>query len=458
MKGRIGQRGWYDRIPGALGEAMAEWRRADRPRTTASIERVPHARTPTTSSSRWARSPTPRSTSSTISAPRATRSAACGDLVPAVPRRGSSSQALRHAARGRRRRAHRRAAAASGNPLTREIKAALCRRWPQTARADPAGRLGLGRPRLARRRGRRPRSPSSTGCATGRACVERRTPCSASATRSPSSAPTSTCGRAGAYSMRGHSIGGFGSVTDEQAARDARRRAVRPVRAGVSALRLREEGPADDLLPDHRRRSRIRQHGELDRVELVPLHDVAAFGQGDPLAGLVDGGALFIQSAADRPGGDLGLDPGRCARGDHRPAASASSALDTAALAGATRRAPDLHVRMQGVALVGVFLRVAPFAARCRPGPRRAAGRRPSARSGGSSASAAGAVVEANLAIIASGLRRPDRRQRRHRAPGSGRAALGRSRPMTSHASTNLTVGRRVMTLRADRRSASTRR
>jgi pyruvate-ferredoxin/flavodoxin oxidoreductase len=39
-------------------------------------------------------------------------------------------------------------------------------------------------------------------------------------------------------------------------------------------------------------------------------------------------------------------------------------ALDTAALARAHAPRPDLEVRMQGVALAGVFLRVSPFASR----------------------------------------------------------------------------------------------
>ena len=42
---------------------------------------------------------------------------------------------------------------------------------------------------------------------------------------------------------------------DQQARGDARRRAVRQGRPGLPALRLGEEGPADDLLPDHRRRA-----------------------------------------------------------------------------------------------------------------------------------------------------------------------------------------------------------
>jgi pyruvate-ferredoxin/flavodoxin oxidoreductase len=39
------------------------------------------------------------------------------------------------------------------------------------------------------------------------------------------------------------------------------------------------------------------------------------------------------------------------------------TALDTAGLARRHAPRPDLEIRMQGVALVGVFLRVAPFAA-----------------------------------------------------------------------------------------------
>ena len=76
------------------------------------------------------------------------------------------------------------------------------------------------------------------------------------------------------------------------------------------------------------------------------------------------------------------------------------AALDTAALARAHAPRPDLEVRMQGVALVGVFLRLAPFAARAgldreallaavRPGLQRFFGKRGSA------------VVDANLAVVA---------------------------------------------------------
>ena len=59
----------------------------------------------------------------------------------------------------------------------------------------------------------------------------------------------------GAYTVRGHSIGGLRLGHDQQAARDPRRRALRQAGPGLSAVRLREEGPADDLLPDDRRRA-----------------------------------------------------------------------------------------------------------------------------------------------------------------------------------------------------------
>ncbi|HYL39962.1 MAG TPA: hypothetical protein VET90_01520, partial [Candidatus Binatus sp.] len=74
--------------------------------------------------------------------------------------------------------------------------------------------------------------------------------------------------------------------------------------------------------------------------------------------------------------------------------------LDTATLALRLAPRPDLQVRMQGVALVGVFLRVSPFAARA--GMERdhllAAVRE---RLGRFFGKRGGSVVDANLAVIA---------------------------------------------------------
>jgi pyruvate-ferredoxin/flavodoxin oxidoreductase len=106
----------------------------------------------------------------------------------------------------------------------------------------------------------------------------------------------------------------------------------------------------------------IHTHAELERVDLVPLHDVAAFGLGNPLAGLVDGGTLFLQSESDRPGRDLGHDPDDRPGGDH-PSPHPGDGTRHGRPRAARSPRPDLVLRMQGIALVGVFLRVSPFAA-----------------------------------------------------------------------------------------------
>ena len=167
----------------------------------------------------------------------------------------------------------------------------------------------------------------------------------------------------GAYSLRGHSIGGFGSVTTNKL---------------VATLVGELFGKQVQAYPRYGSEKKglpttyyltiadgpIRVHAELDKVDFVPLHDVSAFGLGNPLAGLVDGGDLFIQSPLATAGGDLGVDPGdRASRAARPPDPRLRRSTRPRSLAG-TRRAPELEIRMQGVALVGVFLRVAPFAAR----------------------------------------------------------------------------------------------
>jgi pyruvate-ferredoxin/flavodoxin oxidoreductase len=166
---------------------------------------------------------------------------------------------------------------------------------------------------------------------------------------------------AGAYSLRGHSIGGFGSVTtnkliativgevfDKHVQAYPRYGSEKKGLPTTYYLTIADE-------PVH-------THAELDRVDFVPLHDVTAFGLGDPLIGLVDGGTLFIQSALTDPGAIWATIP-VAARTDIVRRRIRVIALDTAGLARARSPRPDLVLRMQGIALVGVFLRVAPFAA-----------------------------------------------------------------------------------------------
>jgi pyruvate-ferredoxin/flavodoxin oxidoreductase len=167
---------------------------------------------------------------------------------------------------------------------------------------------------------------------------------------------------AGAYSLRGHSIGGFGSVTTNKL---------------VATLSGELFGKQVQAYPRYGSEKKglpttyyltiadepIRLHAELDRVEFVPLHDVSAFGLGDPLAGLADGGDVFIQSHLTDPEAIWASIPASF-RAEILARRIRVTALDTAGLARRHAPRPELQVRMQGVALVGVFLRVSPFAAR----------------------------------------------------------------------------------------------
>jgi pyruvate-ferredoxin/flavodoxin oxidoreductase len=202
----------------------------------------------------------------------------------------------------------------------------------------------------------------------------------------------------GSFSLRGHSIGGFGSVTTNKL--------VASLVGGLFGLNVQaypRYGSEKKGLPTTYYLTvageRIRQHGELERVDFVPLHDVAAFRQGDPLRGLVDGGVVFVPSSLSDPEAIWNSIPIE-ARQEILARAIRLTALDTAGLARARAPRPDLLIRMQGVALVGVFLRITPFAARAglgrdelltavRPQLERFFGKR------------GGRVVEANLDLVA---------------------------------------------------------
>lgn len=166
----------------------------------------------------------------------------------------------------------------------------------------------------------------------------------------------------GAYSMRGHSIGGFGSVTTNKL--------LAALAGDVFGLHVQaypRYGSEKKGLPTTyfltMADAPIRTHSELEQVDFVPIHDVAAFGQGDPLHGLVDGGTLFLQTPLTDPSAiwrSIPID----ARTKILRRRIRTMALDTASLARRHSPRPDLLVRMQGIALVGVFFRVTPFAAR----------------------------------------------------------------------------------------------
>ncbi len=201
----------------------------------------------------------------------------------------------------------------------------------------------------------------------------------------------------GAYSLRGHSIGGFGSVTTNKL--------VATIVGELFGLHVQaypRYGSEKKGLPTTYfltiAEEPIRQHAELDHVEFVPLHDILAFRQGNPLQGLTDGGTVFVQSSLGDPEAIWASLPA-ATRAEMLARRIRLMALDTAALASRHAPRPDLLVRMQGVALVGVFLRVSPFAERAGL-DRTALMDAVRARLGRFFGKRGGAVVDANLAVI----------------------------------------------------------
>jgi pyruvate-ferredoxin/flavodoxin oxidoreductase len=203
---------------------------------------------------------------------------------------------------------------------------------------------------------------------------------------------------AGAYSLRGHSIGGFGSVTTN--------RLVATVVADLFDRYVQaypRYGSEKKGLPTTYyltiASEPIRQHAELRQVEFVPIHAASAFNHGKPLAGLVDGGTLFMQTPLTDPE-EIWISIPAPARTEILERRIRVAALDTAGLARAHAPRPDLEVRMQGVALVGVFLRLAPFASEAGL-DREALLEGVRARLGRFFGKRGSSVVEANLAVVA---------------------------------------------------------
>jgi len=104
----------------------------------------------------------------------------------------------------------------------------------------------------------------------------------------------------------------------------------------------------------------IRVHSELEHVEFIPLNDVNAFNLENPLAGLAPGGMVFVQSQKTDPTQIWAAVPA-WARKFMIEKNARLFALDTVQIARDVSSHADLQQRMQGIVLLGVFLRVTPF-------------------------------------------------------------------------------------------------
>ena len=159
--------------------------------------------------------------------------------------------------------------------------------------------------------------------------------------------------------MRGHSVGGFGSVTTNKV--------IATIVADLFNMYVQaypKYGSEKKGLPTTYYLTvspkQIKTHNELEFVEFVPLNDVNAFNLSNPLKGLRDNGLLFIQTPKTNPE-EICKDIPRWALKTIAEKNIRVFALDTVKVAKDVSSKPDLIQRMQGIVLLGIFLKVTPF-------------------------------------------------------------------------------------------------
>jgi pyruvate-ferredoxin/flavodoxin oxidoreductase len=166
----------------------------------------------------------------------------------------------------------------------------------------------------------------------------------------------------GAYSMRGHSVGGYGSVTTNKV--------IASLMGDLFGLHVQaypKYGSSKKGLPTTYyltvAPSKIFTHCELEHVEFIPLNDVNALNLGDTLRGLADNGTIFLNSSKATPQ-EIWTAVPLWARRRIREKNAHVMALDTFKIADEVATNPELRIRMMGVVLLGVFLKATPFAVR----------------------------------------------------------------------------------------------
>lgn len=164
----------------------------------------------------------------------------------------------------------------------------------------------------------------------------------------------------GAFSMRGHSVGGFGSVTTNKViATIAGQVFSKDVQAYPKYGSEKKGLPTTYYLTIAD--SHIYSHSELQYVDLVVLNDTNALFSGDPIKGMVDGGAIFMQSVYTDP-----VDVWKRIPAHHQETIRKKNLrvyyTDMVQIAREVASEPDLEMRMQGIVLLGAFLKLTPYA------------------------------------------------------------------------------------------------
>jgi pyruvate-ferredoxin/flavodoxin oxidoreductase len=159
--------------------------------------------------------------------------------------------------------------------------------------------------------------------------------------------------------MRGHSIGGFGSVTTNKVIATIGGQVF-----GKDVQAYPKYGSEKKGLPTTYyltiADSHIYTHSELEHVDLVVLNDTTALQSGNPLKGLVPGGAIFMQSPFTDP-----FDVWQRVPSHHKKTIRDKNLhvwyVDMVKIAREVATEGDLQMRMQGIVLLGAFLHLTPY-------------------------------------------------------------------------------------------------
>ena len=163
----------------------------------------------------------------------------------------------------------------------------------------------------------------------------------------------------GGFSMRGHSVGGFGSVTTNKV--------IATIAGGVFGKDVQaypKYGSEKKGLPTTYYLTiadqHIQMHSELEHVDLVVLNDTNAMQSGNPLEGMVPQGAIFMQSTQSDPAEVWRRIPAWHQRSIREKGMRLFYA-DMVQIAREVASEADLEMRMQGIVLLGAFLKLTPY-------------------------------------------------------------------------------------------------
>ena len=165
----------------------------------------------------------------------------------------------------------------------------------------------------------------------------------------------------GSFSVRAHSVGGFGSVTTNKV--------IATMLGDIFGFRVQaapKYGSEKKGLPTNTYltvipKGKILTHCELQQVDFVPLMDPTTWHMGNPLVGLQDGGIVFQHTDETSPQ-QLWDSLPAYAQYFIKESGIQFYGVDTIEIAREScTHDSSLIQRFQGVVLLGVFLKVTPF-------------------------------------------------------------------------------------------------